>query len=658
MHPLQNCSFIFENPRTALHLTLENGTLYCIAVENKSSGYRWENPARKTPLLSLPGFSFAGSTAETEIITDDRDGLSAPARVQRILFTKENQQIKLEMRTYENNPFIHISAALRGRFGKAAEAESASLATGIETAKKSPAKAEPDIIFRCPVAGQHFKVRTVTLRDITDQNNILVEEANSTVYQRHAFMTKGQLFFVDAYLADEMMMLAKEAPCAAGRVHDSEYDLRIDPDNALSVSGIGADLSREADYTYDVPLYAVSFAVGKRAELERAWRDYYRLDMQSTLKRGLIAMSNTWGDRNQDAAVCESFMLGEIEQAKKLGVTAVQIDDGWQKGLTANSKLGKGTLWGSGYYASDPDYWTPHPEKFPRGLAPLQKAADEAGLVLGLWFSPDLANQYESWERDAETLLGLHRQYGVRFFKLDGINLTDKLTETRLQMMIRRVHLESGGQITFNFDITALRRWGYLFRREYGNLFVENRYSDWGNYYPHSTLRTVWMLSRYIPTAKLQMEFLNIRRNAAKYEGDPLAPQLYGIDWAYAAVMFACPLYWMEMTNLSEEVSAALADIAAVWKTIAPELVTADVTPVGQEPDGINFTGLRANCCDHGYLLLFRENAPEVTHKFMLPSLSGKRLIKLAGDANGWMKGSTLIFSAAEERSFALFRYE
>ena len=193
---------------------------------------------------------------------------------------------------------------------------------------------------------------------------------------------------------------------------------------------------------------------------------------------------------------------------------------------------------------------------------------------------------------------------------------------------------------------------------EYGNIFLENRYTDWGNYHPHSTLRTLWMLCRYIPAARLQMEFLNLRRNPQNYEGDPLAPDLYGIDWAYAAVMFACPLYWMEMTHLSEEDSAALADIAAVWKTIAPELVTADVTPVGQEPDGINFTGLRASCGDHGYLLLFRENAPEVTHKFMLPSLSGKRLIKLAGDANGWMKGSTLIFSAAEERSFALFRYE
>ena len=166
------------------------------------------------------------------------------------------------------------------------------------------------------------------------------------------------------------------------------------------------------------------------------------------------------------------------------------------------------------------------------------------------------------------------------------------------------------------------------------------------------------MLCEYFPLRRFQFEVLNLRRSAHVYEGDPLAPQLYGIDWAYAAVMFACPLYWMEMTHLEETDAAVLADIAAVWKTIAPEVAEADVTPVGQEPDGINFTGLRASCGDHGYLLLFRENAPETMHRFMLPSLEGKRLIKLAGDANGWMKGPTLIFSAEEERSFALFRYE
>ena len=203
-----------------------------------------------------------------------------------------------------------------------------------------------------------------------------------------------------------------------------------------------------------------------------------------------------------------------------------------------------------------------------------------------------------------------------------------------------------------------MHRWGYLSQRQYGNLFVENRYTDWGNYHPHSTLRTVWMLSRYIPTAKLQMEFLNLRRNPDKYADDPLAPGLYPMDWAFAAVMFASPLCWMEMTHLSEEDCAVLASITSVWKEIAGELAWADVTGVGEEPDGVAFTGLRADCGDHGYLLLFRENSPEAEHRFSIPALAGKRLTKLAGSADADADGAYVRFTSDAPRTFVLVRYE
>ena len=67
----------------------------------------------------------------------------------------------------------------------------------------------------------------------------------------------------------------------------------------------------------------------------------------------------------------------------------------------------------------------------------------------------------------------------------------------------------TGGEAVFNLDVTAGRRWGYHYGNEYGNLFLENRYTDWSNYYPHWTLRNLWMLSRYVPPQNLQIEFLN-----------------------------------------------------------------------------------------------------------------------------------------------------
>ena len=48
-------------------------------------------------------------------------------------------------------------------------------------------------------------------------------------------------------------------------------------------------------------------------------------------------LSNTWGDRSRDARLNQEFMLKEIAAGARLGVDVVQIDDGWQKGRTANS---------------------------------------------------------------------------------------------------------------------------------------------------------------------------------------------------------------------------------------------------------------------------------------------------------------------------------
>ena len=158
MIPLQNTAFTFENTYTALHLLLENGTLYCTAAENKITGFRFENPAVKTPILTIPGFTFDGAETETEITTDDRDGLSAPARVQRIFFTKGDQQVKLEMRTYDNNPFIHLSVSLQGTFGVDSEVRNDIIADGIEIYYSSDSLIDgQDVMFGCPISGQHYR---------------------------------------------------------------------------------------------------------------------------------------------------------------------------------------------------------------------------------------------------------------------------------------------------------------------------------------------------------------------------------------------------------------------------------------------------------------------------------------------------------------------
>ena len=111
-------------------------------------------------------------------------------------------------------------------------------------------------------------------------------------------------------------------------------------------------------------------------------------------------------------------------------------------------------------------------------------------------------------------------------------------------------------------DITAEQRMGYLAAREYGTLFVENRYTDFGNYYPHRTLRNLWMLARYVPAQRMLFELLNPARNTERYRADPLAPGRYTADYLFASVMAAQPLLWMELSGLGRQDAARLQPVS------------------------------------------------------------------------------------------------
>lgn len=144
--------------------------------------------------------------------------------------------------------------------------------------------------------------------------------------------------------------------------------------------------------------------------------------LAGTVAAACAAAFQHLGRPEQGRAVCETFVLQEIDRAAALGLDTVQIDDGWQKGTTVNSARPLGGVW-EGYYAADADFWTPHPERFPRGLYPVAEHAAARGVALGLWFSPDSSGEFANWRRDAETLLRLWRTYGVAVFKLDGVKL-------------------------------------------------------------------------------------------------------------------------------------------------------------------------------------------------------------------------------------------
>jgi hypothetical protein len=341
--------------------------------------------------------------------------------------------------------------------------------------------------------------------------------------------------------------------------------------------------------------------------------------------RDEMILLNTWGDRGQDTRIGEAFALAELDRAARLGVTHFQLDDGWQAGRSSNSAYTGGSL--EGIWARD-DYWAPHPGRFPRGLGPVVARGVELGIEVCVWFNPSADDSYAHWREDADTLIGLYEAYGLRTFKIDGVRVPDRAADRNLRAMFERVMAATGGEAVFNLDVTAGRRWGYHYGNEYGNIFLENRYTDWGNYYPHWTLRNLWTLARYVPAQNLQIEFLNVWRNADRYPADdPLSPQRVPFDYCFAVTMAAQPLAWFEATGLPEE-AFAIAPLIAAYKAHWAGIHGGRIWPVGEEPSGTGWTGFQsvAPGGERGYLIVYREWNDRASARLRLWDLAGRRV--------------------------------
>lgn len=412
--------------------------------------------------------------------------------------------------------------------------------------------------------------------------------------------------------------MIKESPTPYGQLQYPGYDINMrGRDVYITGSGI-----HQMDVSGDryVNMYGTCVGLynGDAYEALLALHDYNHAIRRYIPERDFFVMSNTWGDRNRDGQINEDFILSELKSAATLGITHYQIDDGWQQGVTMNSVIPGGS-WGD-YYSQNVDFWAIDRTKFPRGFGPIIEQATEYGIQIGLWFSPDSSNDFHYWEKDAEIILYFFHKYGMRHFKLDGINITSKAGEVNYLKMLQQVISVSKGQVHFNQDTTAEKRLGFFGNVQYGSLFIENRYTDFGNYYPHLTLRNIWKLSWYVPVQKLQMEFLNTERNQHRYDkNDIFSPINTGILYSFAITMITNPLAWMEVSSLSEANQTILKEVIHIYLTVQKKLLSGRVLPIGEEPTGISWTGFQSILNENeGFLLIFRENNTSNQHSLSL----------------------------------------
>jgi alpha-galactosidase len=238
----------------------------------------------------------------------------------------------------------------------------------------------------------------------------------------------------------------------------------------------------------------------------------------------------------------------------------------------------------------------------------IAKYASDAGVKVGLWFAPDSHDCYSLLDRDIEVLRRAYDEWGIRFFKLDMFWVKTPEERDCFLSLLSAIY-SFGNDVAVQLDVTRGDRMNYLCGRQYGTVFVENRYTKSGNSFPHRVLRNLWMLGHYIPTSKFQFEVINPDLNVECYrENDPFAPSLYDMDYLFACVMLSNPLFWMEMQFLSEERRREIGIILPIWKSLRPFLANADVRPIGDKPSGRSFTGFEISGDGRvKYLLLFRE---------------------------------------------------
>ena len=632
--------------------------LVCTATVDKASAKEWrgDEPPAVTPDVAI------------ECAVSNNGGLSA----KHLLVTATERQgggvIETKLAVYPQLSFVILERRCKGLHPSSSERVAEKGGTGNENAvtKDVIEAVTLDRIDNVPLNVRHLTLKTFKLFDRTDLNDCLVTEEKMHLYPGCSFSMRGNVFLFDNYMENKGLLVVKDSPTHLYQLLENDDSLRVKGTRNADI--VGAGLHGDIDTDDWCQLYGTTVGVGDTDELLVEYRQLYRAQYLAPAFKEPFIMSNTWGDRSQDSRVCEEFMLKEIEAGAKLGVDIIQIDDGWQKGVTINSKARKSSIW-EGFYAADPDFWAVHPQRFPHGLKPLVKKAARHGIRFGLWFAPDSSHEFANWRRDVETVLNLHRMYGISSFKLDSVNLLSKKAETNYLNFLTTVERESNNRIALNLDCTAQNRQGYVMWKQFGTLFVENRYTDWCNYFPHNTLKNLWMLSQFIPPRKFQFELLNNSRNDEKYGDDPLRPAAYDITYEFASVMVANPLVWMEMSNLTDKQITSLQKLVSVYRDVRKDFFNAEIYPIGEQPDGCSYTGFQIVVDDKtGYLLLFKEYGTIGKHMYCLhnplpkkprvtllaTNIAAKSALKLSIDEIPYV----VVWANKRERSFALYRYE
>ena len=124
------------------------------------------------------------------------------------------------------------------------------------------------------------------------------------------------------------------------------------------------------------PVSVGMYTEGGFGAASRAWHDYVRAHVLPHPDELRPVLYNSWEATEFDLDIKGQIALAD--RAAAIGVELFVMDDGWF-GRRVDDTAGLGD-------------WTPNPQRFPDGLAPLIEHVHGLGMKFGLWVEPEMTN--------------------------------------------------------------------------------------------------------------------------------------------------------------------------------------------------------------------------------------------------------------------------
>lgn len=622
------------NNRIERNFFWNGGQLITKNIIDKQSSKIWINQ-NETADFVIPGISGKPENAKWSSSVVKETPI-APAHLEVVIeYNIGMLQLKRVYRIFQNTPAITTDSYLK------------TISDSLEWDPKDIA-----IIDQVSLPGKHWRIESVEFFDATDRYNTLVNKTKGISYRSDSRFRGNLLFAFDMGGTNGLFFL-KEAPSSINQLYYPGYDFITNYGSLMNV-GLGVKpsdlLENRGEWikTYNSVLGVFDNSPNNHLY---ALRSYQKNRHNLIENRDEMIVMNTWGDRADLNRLTEDYCLEQMKACSELGITHFQIDWGWQEGTKGDNN--KKSI----------DVWSPNRQLYPNGFDKLIKEGKKLGVELCLYFVPKTANNNSAWEEDADAIINLYKNHGVRIFKIDGQKMQSKLAEINTQKMYDKVMKNTDYNVVFNLDITNSPRGGYFYMTETGNLFVENRYTSWANYYPYQTLRNLWMLSEYVPAERMMFEFLNKWKNQDNYSGEDLySPRNYSLDYLFAITMPSQPLAFFDATGLPNN-ALKNRNIINIYKQIQHDLHQGYIFPIGEEPNGESWTGFQSLHSDRGYFIIYRENSNKVTEELetflddgvtvQIKSLTDMSYstIQIAG------KSGRISFSLPEKNCFDIYEY-